>query len=142
MCIDSIHSSQEPKDPNKALTALQQWNTLQELQYYKNSAAQVRVFQCLEMHHPECEGVQRVRCYPFPEHEFQGRNITDPVFFKPVDNYKSDFALPEDKDLLEFGRVQLLFSVLVPTKLGRHEEEDLVFIKYFKRYNVDGKPLS
>jgi hypothetical protein len=73
------------------------------------------------MQHPECEGVQRVRCNPFTNHTLQGRNIKDTVVFQPVDNYKSDLhTLPQDMaSLLEFGRVQLLFSVLVPTRKGR-----------------------
>jgi hypothetical protein len=36
----------------------------------------------------------------------------------------------------------LIFSVLVPTRMGRQEEEDLVFIKYFKPYNIQGARQS
>jgi hypothetical protein len=109
------------------------------LDWYPEAAAQVKVFHCMEMKHPEAEGVQRVRCYPFPTHLFQGRNIWDPVFFLPVKDYKEDFSLPEDKDLLEYGRVQLLFSVLIPSLMGRVKEFDLAFIKLLKPYLIKGQ---
>jgi hypothetical protein len=109
------------------------------LDWYTVAQAQVKVFQCMQMKHPDAEGIQRVRCYPFTKHLFQGRNITDPVFFLPVKDYKDDFSLPEDKDLLEYGRVQLLFSVLIPARSGRVRETDLAFIKYLKPYTIRGE---
>jgi hypothetical protein len=142
LCSDILGLIQEPLGPHQSFTAVQQWNVLKALSYYHGSAAQIRVFHCLAMQHPECEGVQRVRCYPFPNHRFQGHNMKDSVFFKPVDNYKSDFCLPQDRELLEFGRVMLIFSILVPTRMGRQEEEDLVFIRYFKPYNIQGARQS
>lgn len=118
--------------PKEQFAILDKW-----LGYYKNSAAQIRVFHCLEMKHPKADGVQRVRCYPFKCHDFQQRNITDPVFMMPVDA-KDDFTLPEDTHLLGYGRVLLLFSCLVPGRLGNNIEIDLAFVKYFDLYKVKG----
>jgi hypothetical protein len=61
----------------------------------------------------------------------------DPVFFLPMEP-KDDFALPEDKDMLEYGRVVLLFSVLLPGHLGKYREHDLAMVQYLDRYRVKG----
>jgi hypothetical protein len=93
----------------------------------------------MEMKHPEAEGVQRVRCYPFKTHLFQARNLKEPVFFLPVKDYMEDFSLPEDKEKLEYGRVHLLFSVLIPSRMGKVHEHDLAFIKYLKPFEIKGE---
>ena len=90
------------------------------------------------MRHPEAEGVQRVRCYPFKTHQFNNKTIRNPVFMMPLQP-KQDFSLPEDKEVLEYGRVLLFFSILVPGTLGKHFEKDLAFIQYFDHYKVKGK---
>jgi hypothetical protein len=126
------------QDPGHEYSAPEQWDILTEhLGWYGTQEAQVRVFHCLEMKHPEAEGTQRIRCYPFANHTFQDRNIMDPVFFLPMEP-KEDFALPEDKDLLEYGRVVLLFSVLLPGHLGKYREHDLAMVRYMDRYRVKG----
>jgi hypothetical protein len=90
------------------------------------------------MSHPLAEGLQRVRCYPFGNHTFQGRNIKDNVFLLPVETTKH-FSLPQDKDKLQFGKVQLLFSMLVPGNLGRFKEVHCAFIKYFDLFKPKGR---
>lgn len=105
--------------------------------WYTGANAQVRVFHRLDMTHPQVEGVQRVRCFPFSNHKFNLRTVKDPVFFAFKE--KGDFSLPEDQDLLEYGRVLLFFSVLLPGHLGRMFERDLAFIRYFDHYKVKGK---
>jgi hypothetical protein len=55
---------------------------------------------------------------------------------------KKDFSLPEDKDDLEYGRVLLFFSVLIPGHLGKRFETDLAFIQYFDHYKVKGKKVE
>ena len=59
-------------------------------------------------------GVQRVRCYPFQNHQFNGRNILDPVFMKPLHS-ANDFKLPRDRESLEYGRVLLFTPPLPPS---------------------------
>ncbi len=98
---------------------------------------QVKVFQCVEMRHPLAEGPQRVRCYPFSNHQFQSRNILDNVFFQPVESSQS-FTLPRDRQLLQYGRVLLLFKMKVPGVLGRFKEVECAFIKYYDLYKPRG----
>lgn len=107
--------------------------------YYPNKSAQVKVFQCLEMRHPLADGVQRVRCYPFPKHTFQGRNIKDTVFLRPIIAGGGHFQLPRDKNKLEYGRVLLIFKMRIPGKLGRVQEVECAFIKYFDKYLAQGE---
>lgn len=99
---------------------------------------QVKVFQSLVLRHPLCEGVQRIRCYPFPKHTFHGRNAMDLVFMLPV-SATGQFSLPADKALLQYGRVLLYFQILVRGRLGKVKTLDCAFIKYFDVYNVPGK---
>lgn len=101
-----------------------------------NSAfVQVKVFNCLEMRHPLCDGVQRIRCYPFPKHSFHGRRLLHTVFLLPVSATRH-FSLPRDKDSLQYGRVLLLFRILVSGAFGKIRPLDCAFIKYFDVYRV------
>ena len=127
--------------PEREYNAQEQFILLSEyLGWYKNASAQIRVFHCLEMKHPEAEGVMRIRCYPFKKHPFQGRNIREPVMMMPLQKKKT-FSLPQDRGELEYGRVMLFFSIQIPTHLGRCFEFDLAFIKYFDHYKVKGIPF-
>ncbi len=98
---------------------------------------QIKVFHCLEMKHPLCDGVQRIRCYPFPTHTFHKRNLQHTVFLLPVDA-TDDFQLPRDKAFLQYGRVLLFFRIRIEV-----EEEisflDCAFIKYFDIYKAPGE---
>jgi hypothetical protein len=98
---------------------------------------QVKVYHCLTMKHPAADGAQRIRCFPFQGHTFQGRNIMDNVFLLPVDARRS-FKLPQDKDQLEFGRTLLLFKIQIPAPLGSWQERSLAFVKYYDKYRVKG----
>lgn len=131
----------EFQGPHKTYNAKEQWDILQKyVGWYKNSSAQIRVFHNLQMKHPECEGTQIVRCYPFETHPFRGRTIKDPVMMLPL-RPSDDFSLPEDQESLEYGRVMLFFSCLLPGHLGKLFEYDLAFIKYFDIYNIKGMSL-
>jgi hypothetical protein len=128
------------QDPNINLSAADQWEDVitRCLGWYTGVNAQARVFHCLEMVHPQAEGVQRVRCFPFSNHTFNERNVKDPVFFMPVEAQK-DFSLPQDQEKLEYGRVHLFFSILLPGYLGRLEETDLALVQYLDHYKIKGK---
>lgn len=91
------------------------------------------------MTHPLCEGVQRIRCFPFPEHTFHGKNVMDTVFLLPV-TATDQFKLPADKHLLQYARVLLLFKIKIPSRSATKPELlECAFIQYFDRYNVKGK---
>lgn len=138
-----VSPKQDPAFQERFLPS-EQFNLLQNtLGWYKNSSAQIRVFQCLEMKHPKAEGMQRVRCYPFRGCGFQKaeRNLKDPVFLMPLEA-KDDFCLPEDTSLLQYGRVLLFFSVQVPGRMGNLIEVDLAFIKYYDVYKIKGNLLT
>ena len=138
---------QESVEEEQKLTAPEQFKLLQRsLFLYPNQNSHIKVFHCLEMKHPQAEGVQRVRCFPFKSHKWQkgekteGRNLTDPVFLMPLEA-KEDFSLPEDTALLHYGRVVLFFSILIPGRMGHAVEVDCAFVKYFDEYKARGKSM-
>ena len=92
----------------------------------------------LEMKHPLGDGVQRVRCFPFANHDYQHHNLRDTVLIRPTGS--KNFKLPRDEAQLEYGRVILLFKILVPGVLGRTREAECAFVKYFDKYLVQGEP--
>ena len=56
------------------LKAREQYKYLKKyLPHFDNTKAQVKVYTTLVMQHPLATGVQRVRCFPFENHKFQGR---------------------------------------------------------------------
>ena len=110
------------------------------LHYFDNTKAQVKLYTTLVMQHPLATGVQKVRCFPFEYHKYQGRTIKDTVFLRPLS--AQEFKLPENKQDLEYGRVQLLFQIRLPGKLGRSRLVDCAFIKYYGKYEVQGSAVN
>jgi hypothetical protein len=51
----------------------EQYKYLKKYLHYFDTKAQVRLYTTLVMQHPLATGVQRVRCFPFENHKFQGR---------------------------------------------------------------------
>jgi hypothetical protein len=109
------------------------------LHCFDNTKAQVKLYTTLVMQHPLATGVQKVRCFPFEYHKFQGRTIKDTVFLRPLS--AQEFKLPENKQDLEYGRVQLLFQIRLPGKLGRSRLVECAFIKYYGKYEVEGSAV-
>lgn len=102
------------------------------------------MFNRLEMKHPLCDGVQKIRCFPFPEHTFNGKNVMDTVFLMPV-TATEDFSLPADKSLLQYARVLLFFEIQIPRPKHKKKKTKLLecaFIEYFDRYTVPGMQLK
>ncbi len=114
----------------------EQYKYLKKYLHYFDTKAQVKLYTTLVMQHPLATGVQKVRCFPFEYHKFQGRTIKDTVFLRPVS--AQEFKLPENKQDLEYGRVQLLFQIRLPGKLGRSRLVECAFIKYYGKYEVEG----
>ena len=134
------HHPQLSKYSNVAsIKAPFQYDILKDfLAFYPGKSAQIQVYSCLEMRHPMCEGVQRIRCYPFSDHQYNDRNIKDNIFLKPI-AAGEHFNLPNDKDELQYAQVQLLFKCMVITRKGNLREVSLAFIKYYEKYTVRGK---
>jgi hypothetical protein len=77
----------------------------------------LRTFACLTLKLPGCQGVQRIRSYPFgPDDQFHGRNRRPTVFVIPPKRFSKtsyqSFKLegPADVKKLWIGRVELLFT--------------------------------
>ena len=77
----------------------------------------LRTFGCLCMKLPGCQGIQRIRSYPFgPKDLFHQRNHRPTVFVIPPKRFSKlsyscfDFKGPDDVGKLWVGRVELLFS--------------------------------
>jgi hypothetical protein len=77
----------------------------------------LRTFACLTLKLPGCQGVQRIRSFPFgPNDLFHGRNRRPTVFVIPPKRFSktsySSFKLegPADVKKLWIGRVELLFT--------------------------------
>ena len=77
----------------------------------------LRTFGCLSLKLPGCQGVQRIRSYPFgPGDRFHGRNHRPSVFVIPPKRFSKqsysdfDFKGPDDVNNLWVGRVELLLS--------------------------------
>ena len=77
------------------------------LTFFPKTSAQVKVFHCLDMVHTDCEGVQRIRSYPFPSKQFRGRNMLDSVFCIPEDISVADFDLSntDHHEKVEYAKV-------------------------------------
>ena len=73
-------------------------------------------FACLSLKLPGCQGVQRIRSYPFgPDDQFHGRNHRPTVFVIPPKRFSKqsyscfEFKGPDNLNNLWVGRVELLF---------------------------------
>jgi hypothetical protein len=74
-------------------------------------------FGCLCLKLPGCQGIQRIRSYPFgPDDQFHRRNHRPTVFVIPPKRFSKqsyssfDFKGPDDVGKLWVGRLELLFS--------------------------------
>ncbi len=78
---------------------------------------------------------------PLLKHRSQGLSNTYSVFLMPVKDCKEDFSQPEDEDLLQYGKVQILFSVLIPSRsdTDRVKEADEPLIKYLRPFHIQGE---
>ena len=77
----------------------------------------LRTFACLSLKLPGCQGVQRIRSFPFgPKDRFHGRNHRPTVFVIPPKRFSGrayrcfDFKGPDDLHKLWVGRLELLFT--------------------------------
>ena len=102
----------------------------------------LRTFACLTLKLPGCQGVQRIRSFPFgPDDRFYGRNQRPTVFVIPPKRFNNqsygrfDFKGPEDVNKLWVGRVELLFSCCFRCR----DEDipcDLALVSFLYPFNV------
>jgi hypothetical protein len=79
----------------------------------------LRTFGCLSLKLPGCQGIQRIRSYPFgPDDTFHGRNCIPTVFVIPPKRFNNhaasyhsfEFQGPQHVKSLWVGRVELFFT--------------------------------
>jgi len=94
----------------------------------------LRTFGVLELESERCQGVQRVRCYPFSFDKFKGTNPRQYVGLVPPKQFTgiafSDFDLgnASHRQKMWVGRVELLFTATFKNALGVEYEFDLAYV--------------
>ena len=98
-------------------------------------------FGCLILKLPRCQGIQRIRSYPFgPGDTFHERNHRPTVFVIPPKRFSKqsyscfNFKGPDDVGKLWVGRVELLFSCCFTWDQDVHC--DLALVSFFYPFKV------
>jgi len=96
----------------------------------------IRTFGCLELESDKCQGVQRIRCFPFSFDTFYDSNPRPYVAVVPPKRYSGiafqDFSVAEAKHRarLWYGRVELFFTSTFEDRDGVKREYDLAFLSF------------
>ena len=102
----------------------------------------LRTFACLSLKLPGCQGVQRIRSFPFgPDDRFHGRNHRPTVFVIPPKRFNNqsygrfNFKGPEEVKKLYVGRVELFFSCCFRCR-DQDIPCDLALVSFLYPFNV------
>jgi len=105
----------------------------------------LRTFACLSLKLPGCQGVQRIRSYPFgPDDTFHGKNCRPSVFVIPPKRFNKhaasyhsfQFEGPQHAKSLWVGRVELFFTCSFKSPQGQEIPCELALLSFLYPFNV------
>jgi len=122
---------------------VEQANQVLERQLKQRKSRHIHTFGCLTMRWPGCEGLQRIRSYPFGERDMFHKKNWRPIVFvippKPFSGTSRDaFVISgvDDAKKLWVGRVELLFRCTFLAADGSDVDCELAMISFLYRFKL------